>query len=42
MARMDIDDAEDELEYMYSNWLAGLPPTLDEVMGAIGRYLESA
>lgn len=35
-------DEEDELERLYSNWLAGYPPSLDEVMAAIGKYLEAA
>lgn len=33
-----MDDTE--LERLYSNWLAGYPPPLDEVMAAIGEYLE--
>lgn len=31
---------DDELELLYSAWQAGNPPTLDEVMLAIGRFLE--
>lgn len=33
---------DDELERLYSAWLAGDPPALDDVMTAIGHYLESA
>jgi hypothetical protein len=35
-------DEEDELERLYSNWLSGNPPALDEVMLAIGKFLEAA
>ena len=33
-------DEDDELDRLYSAWLAGYPPPLDDVMMAIGRYLE--
>jgi hypothetical protein len=35
-------DPEDELERLYSVWMAGYPPALDEVMSAIGEFLEAS
>lgn len=33
---------DDELERLYSAWLAGNPPALDEVMRAICEFLEAS